>query len=80
MNPSLQTLGSIMLPILLETTSNEWIKLILHTFVLPIEMAIPMFISWDSLVDLKPQLAVTDDKRMFVHFETDEGAINIKGL
>jgi hypothetical protein len=69
-----------MMPFLLKTTSNEWIKLILHTFVFPVAMTIPVFISWEALVDLKPQWGVTDDKRMFIHFETDEGAINIKGL
>jgi hypothetical protein len=73
-------MGSIMMPILLKTTSNEWIKVILYTFVFAARMAVPVFVSWEALVDLKPQWGVTEDKRMFVHLETEEGAINIKGL
>jgi hypothetical protein len=79
--PSEQTLGSIMMPFILKTAdTTEWIKLILYTFVLPMDMTIPMFISWEALVDLKPQWGVTGDKKMFVHLETPQGVINVKGL
>ena len=80
-----RTLGSIMMPIVLKT-ADDWIKLILYTFVIPVDLENPLFISWRALVDLKPQwgLVVGDqdpnDKKMFFHFETDEGGFNIKGL
>jgi hypothetical protein len=74
-----------MMPVILKTSdTREWIKLILYTFVLKNELTIPMFISWEALVDLKPQwgvLGVTEeDKKMIVHFENERGVFNIKGL
>jgi hypothetical protein len=79
--PNKKTLGSIMMPVILKTAdTTEWIKLILYTFVLQMHMAVPMFISWEALVDLKPQWGVTGDKKMFVHLENDQEVINVKGL
>ena len=70
-----------MMPVILKTADTaEWIKLILYTFVLPIDMPVPMFISWEALVDLKPQWGITADKKMFVHLETAQEVINVKGL
>lgn len=72
-----------MMPVTLKTAdTNEWIKLVFYTFVLPIDMPNPMFISWQALVDLKPQWGIVgvDEKKMFLHFENDQGAFNIQGL
>ena len=70
-----------MMPVILKTVDTaEWIKLVLYTFVLPMNMTVPMFISWEALVDLKPQWGVTGDKKMFVHLETAQGVVNVKGL
>ena len=82
-NEDQQTLGSIMMPIILKTAdTNEWIKLIIYTFVLAIKMPVPMLISWKELVDLKPQWGITgiEEKKMFIHFENDQGVFNIQGL
>ena len=74
-----------MLPIILKS-ADEWIKVILYIFVIPVDMKNPMFISWPALVDLKPQWGIVvgedgpNDKKMFFHFENDQGVFNIKGL
>ena len=74
-------MGSIMMPLIVKTAdTNEWIKLIIYTFVLRVNMTVPMFISWKALVDMKPQWAMTQEKKMFIHFEIDEEEINIEGL
>jgi hypothetical protein len=78
-----RTLGSIMMPVILKTAdTNEWIKLIIYTFVLSTNMPVPMFISWQALVGLKPQWGIigTEDRKMFIHFENHQGIVNIKGL
>jgi hypothetical protein len=70
-----------MMPVILKTAdTNEWVKLIIYTFILKMPLTIPMFISWQSLVDLKPQWGITVDKKMFLHFENDQGIFNIEGL
>ena len=78
-----QTLGSIVMPVILKTEdTNEWIRLNIYTFVLPTDMPVPMFISWQALVHLKPQWGVigTEERKMFIHFENHQGIFNIKGL
>jgi hypothetical protein len=85
MGGSVKTLGSIMMPIILKLADrNQFIKLILYTFVLPSDMIVPMFISWHALVDLKPQWGIDEgtdgEKVMFVHFENEHGVFNIEGL
>jgi hypothetical protein len=72
-----------MMHVILKTAdTNEWIKLIIYTFILSTKMPVPMFISWKALVDLKPQWGITgiEEKKMFVHLENDLGVFNIQGL
>jgi hypothetical protein len=70
-----------MMPVIVKTAdTNEWVKLIIYTFLLRTPMMHPMFISWQSLVDLKPLWAITGDKKMFLHFENDQGIFNVQGM
>ena len=74
-----------MMPIILKA-ADEWVKVVLYTFVLQVDLNNPMFISWQALVGLKPQWGIVfgdqerTDKKMFFHFENEQGVFNIKGL
>jgi hypothetical protein len=76
------TMGSIMMPIILKTANtNEYIKLVLNTFVVP-ELVHPVFVSWKALVALKPEWGFwfTDNgRKMVVHLENEHGVFNIMG-
>ena len=68
-----------MVPVALQTDTKEWVKLVLYTFVIPGDMAIPLFISWSSLYGMKPQWGITN-KKLFMHLENENRAFNITGL
>ena len=70
------------MPVILKTRdTNEWIKLIIYTFVLTTNLTVPMLISWKALAGLKPLWGVVGDqeKKMFIHFENEHGKFNILG-
>jgi hypothetical protein len=61
--------------------TKEYIKLIVFTFVIP-DLIHPSFISWKTLVALKPEWGiwfVDTMRKMVVHLENEHGAFNIMG-
>jgi len=78
--PPERTRGSVMMPLVLKTNTGEFVKLVLRAFILALHMPHPMFISWASLVELKPQWAITEDKKTFIHLETEQEKLNFLGL
>jgi hypothetical protein len=70
-----------MMPVILKTAdTGEWIKLVLYTFVLPHGDARSDVYQLESVRRFETAVGgITDDKKMFIHFENDQGIFNVKG-
>jgi hypothetical protein len=59
-NSDIQTLGSVIMPVILKTNTDEMIKLKFYALVVP-ELTIPMFFSNSSLKDLGVRFYIGGD-------------------